>query len=46
MMHLIVVFPPRKKRAVSRDSLTIKVVVGRFGSHVESCDESENDKGQ
>lgn len=24
----------------------IKVVVGRFGSHVESCYESEDDKGQ
>ena len=44
MMHHIVFFP--RKKGSSRDSLTIKVVVGRFGSHVESCYDSKNDKGE
>ena len=43
-MHHIVFLP--KEKSSSRDSLTIEVVVGRFGGHVESRYESENDEGQ
>ena len=35
-----------KSKSSGRDSLTIEVVVGRFGSHIEDGYQSENDKGQ
>ena len=36
----------KDQKGSSGGSLTIEVVVGWFGSHVEDCDESEDDKGQ
>ena len=45
MMHHIVFFP-KNRQWWGIPLLTIEVVVGWFGSHVEERDESEDDKGQ